>query len=117
MAPPVEAAMNNTELLSQYEEIWRQSCRMNEAARQDDWDLLVDLELNRAKISKTLMPRARKCAFSQADQARLAELIRNILACDEETRLLIIPRQQELKAAVGSIDTEKKLQKAYAMTW
>lgn len=109
--------MNGTEVLSRYEEIWRQSCRMNEAARRDDWDLLVDLELDRARISQPLTSKVSKRAFSQEDQTRLAELIRNILACDEDTRLLVTQRQRELKAAVGSVDTERKLQKAYATNW
>jgi len=70
--------------------------------------LLIELEQVRATISKALLDHARSSSNFLADQPEKAELIRNILACDAETRLLIVPRQQELKATFGSIDTEKK---------
>jgi len=50
-----------------------------------------------------------------ADPLAVAELIRKILAADIETRLLVVPRQQELESTFDSIGTEKKLLKAYDM--
>ncbi|MCX7175117.1 MAG: flagellar protein FliT [Proteobacteria bacterium] len=117
MATPSEPTQNNRDLLSRYEEILRQSRRMMEAARDGDWELLIELEHVRAALNKVLMEQEQSHSRSLADQSAKAELIRNILASDAETRLLIEPRQQELKTTFGSIDTERKLQKAYDMTW
>ena len=109
----MEAARNNSDLLAPYQELWRQSLRMQEAAREGDWDLLIELEQGRAAINGTLMQQQVK--GSMADQAAIAELIRDILASDSVTRLLVVPRQHELKSTFHSIDTEKKLLKAYDM--
>lgn len=117
MGTPVEPAPNSIDSLSKYREIWRQSLRMHEAAREGDWDSLIELEQVRAALATQLMDTEQNRNLSPADQSAKAELIRSILASDGETRLLIIPRQQELKTTFGSIDTEKKLQKAYAMNW
>ena len=114
-ATSVDPALHSLDVLSQYEQIWRQSRRMKEAAGEGDWDSLIDLERARAAISKTLIPQARRCSLSPEDQAILAGMIRNILASDEDTKSLIAPRQQELKTTFGIIDTEKKLLKAYAI--
>lgn len=113
----MEPAANGLDSLSQYAEIWRQSRQMMDAAREGDWDLLIELEQARARLSKALLDQARSSSNFLADQPEKAGLIRNILACDAETKLLIVPRQQELKATFGSIDTEKKLQRAYDMAW
>ena len=116
-ATPVGPNPNSLDLLSQYREFWRQSRRMQDAAGNGEWDLLVALELDRAAINQSLFPQVENCSFSPQDQALLAEMIRDILASDAQTKSLVVPRQQELKETFGSIDTEKKLQKAYAVTW
>lgn len=115
MAAPVETVPDKLDLLAHYEAIWRQSRRMQEAAREGDWDLLIELEHDRAAINKALTDQAQSNDASVADQPAMAELIRNILASDMETRLLVVPRQHELQSTFDSIDTEKKLQKAYDM--
>jgi len=115
MATPVEPVVDSLDLLARYEALWRQSRRMQEAAREGDWELLIELEQGRAAINKTLMDQQQSNDGPVADQPAVAELIRNILASDVETRLLVVPRQHELKSTFDSIDTEKKLQKAYDM--
>ena len=109
----MEPVLSNPDLLARYEEIWRHSRRMQEAAREGDWDLLIDLEQSRAAINDALMHEEQSSNGSVANQSAKAELIRNILASDIETRLLVVPRQHELKSTFDSIDTEKKLLKAY----
>jgi len=113
MAMAVEPVFNSPDLLARYQELWRQSRRMQEAAREGDWDLLIELEQGRAAINDALMQQHLK--GSAADRSAIAELIRNILASDSETKLLVVPRQHELKSTFHSIDTEKKLLKAYDM--
>jgi hypothetical protein len=109
----MEPARNNPNLLARYQELWRQSRRMQEAARESDWDLLIELEQERATINDGLMQQPVQC--SSADQAEIGRLIHEILASDSETRLLVVPRQHELQSTFHSIDTEKKLLKAYDM--
>lgn len=114
LAIAVEQALNGPDLLARYQELWRQSRSMQEAAREGDWDLLIELEQGRAAINDALMQK--RVQGSAADQAAIADLIRAILVSDGETRMLVVPRQHELKSTFHSIDTEKKLLKAYDMS-
>lgn len=109
-------AANDLDLLAGYGEILSLSRRMHEAAQNGDWDSLIELEQVRAESSSALLVREQynKRAGSQSAKA---DLIRSILASDEETRRLVVPRQQELRSTFASIDTERKLQKAYAIAW
>jgi len=115
MALPVEPVLDNPDLLARYAQIWRQSRRMQAAAREGDWELLIELEQGRAALNSALMRDERSGNGSAADRSAKAELIRNILASDVETRLLVVPRQYELQSTFDSIDTEKRLHKAYDM--
>lgn len=115
MTTPVERAANNLDAMPKYEDILRQSRQMVNAAREGDWDMLIALEQLRAATSKALMDRARSHGNLPAGHPGNAALISDILACDEETRRLIEPRQRELKTTFSSMDTEKKLHKAYDM--
>ena len=110
----MEPARNSPDLLARYQALWQQSLRMQEAAREGDWDLLIELEQERAAINDALMRQHLK--GSVTDQSAIAELIRDILASDSETKLLVVPRQHELKSTFHSIDTEKKLLKAYDLS-
>lgn len=115
MAAYGDTPANASEKLAGYETIWHQSLQMLEAARQGDWERLITLEHARATISSALMEQQRGSNFTQANQERMRELIRAILASDEEIRMLVAPRQDELRNLVGSLNTEKKLLMAYAV--
>ena len=110
---PADPSVNGADLLSRYEAILRLSLRMQEAAREGDWDILIELEQDRA----ALLNQHHAHNESPADKSARAGLIQRILASDAETGLLVGPRQDELKMTFDSIETEKKLQKAYETIW
>lgn len=107
--------MGSAELLIQYEAIRNHSLLMLEAARQGDWDRLIELERDRSQLNVLLQAQEPRSIWPEADQLRNGELIRSILANDAETRKLVEPRWQELQNIFGSLYVEKKLLMAYAM--
>jgi len=101
------------DLLLQYAALLQQSQQLLDAARKGDWDRVVELEPVYAATSQTLQEQERECKWTEAAQLTKRELIRAILAADQETRQLVEPRRLELSQIIGSLGTEMKLQKAY----
>lgn len=106
--------MQGAELLKQYEAILHHSRLMLEAALQGDWDSLIAIEQDRASLNTLLLNQEKLCHWLEADQIRKGDLIRKILANDEETKGLVEPRRLELQNIFGSLYAEKKLLSAYA---
>lgn len=105
--------MNSAELLKHYDEIWRLTQKMLEAANQGEWDQLIELERTRAILTDVLMKQENEGLWESEEQSKKGELIRNILAADEEIKALTKSWMGELQEMLGSIGTEKKLSKAY----
>jgi flagellar protein FliT len=106
--------VQGAELLTQYEAILHHSRLMLEAARQGDWDNLIAIEQDRASLNSLLQNHEKLCRWLEEDQIRKGDLIRKILANDEETKGLVEPRRLELQNIFGSLYAEKKLLSAYA---
>lgn len=87
--------------------------QMLDLAKQSGWDRLVEFELERAAIAETLIKHEEGSVWSQADQEKKADLIRSIIAADEEIKSLTQAWMGELQEILGSISTEKKLSKTY----
>ena len=105
--------MNSAELLKQYDAIWRLTQKMLEAARQEEWDQLIELEQTRAAHIDAMMKQENEGQWAREEQFQKGELIRRILAADEEIKNLSVTRMGELQELLGSIGTEKKLSKIY----
>lgn len=105
--------MNSAELLKQYDAIWRLTQKMLEAARQEEWDQLIELEQARAAHIDAMMKQESEILWTQEEQFQKGELIRKILAADEEIKTLTATWMGELQEMLGSIGTVKKLSKTY----
>lgn len=106
--------MNGKELLGRYAEMLSLTQQMLDVARLAEWDRLVEIEHERAVIADNLMKLEEGCdEWTQVEQVKKADLIRSILAADDEIKNLSQAWMGELQEILGSIDTGKKLSKAY----
>ncbi len=101
-----------TWILQRYEAFALLSEQMREAARHGQWDELVELEQKRVPMLSELRTDSGG-AVPDAISARVSELIRAILAADEETTSLALSWRGELQELIASLGTERKLFQAY----
>lgn len=86
---------------------------MLEAARQGRWDELAGFVQTRASLTQQLMEQESQDLWESEEQNQRNDLIRYILATDEEIKILTKSWMNELQERLGSVGTEAKLQKAY----
>lgn len=97
-----------------YENLWLLTQQMLNAARNGDWDVLIEVEINRNALVERLMAQNETAAvMNTVEQHKTGEIIRKVLAADSEIKTLTEAWQGELQEILGSIGTEKKLSKAY----
>jgi flagellar protein FliT len=99
-------------LLARYDAMQRLSQQMLDLAAKGDWDALATAEATRTAIEEELR-QADTLKWQGPQAAKKEELIRAILALDAQTRTLVETGMQELRQTLGSIGTERKLNKAY----
>lgn len=100
-------------ILQYYEAVALLSGQMLQAARQEQWDELVELEQKRVSVLSELRADAAKEAIPDEVAARVSELIKAILVADSETSLLALAWRGELQELLASMGTERKLFQAY----
>lgn len=105
--------MDSIQLFERYAEMQSLTRRMQEYARTEQWDGLIELERIRASITDELMKYENDVLWIGSDIGRKNELIRSILEMDGEIKSLTQGWKSELQEILGSIDNEKKLNKAY----
>ncbi len=96
-----------------YEDLWLLTQQMLNAARNGDWDVLIEVEIKRNAMVERLMAQDEAAVTNTVEQQKTGEIIRKILAADSEIKTLTEAWQGELQEILGSIGTEKKLSKAY----
>ncbi|MEW6313220.1 MAG: flagellar protein FliT [Pseudomonadota bacterium] len=99
-------------IIGAYENAWALTQQMLEAAKQSDWDKLVELEQRRAKVIEQI-EELDAGVVSGTWRQRKRELLHNIIAGDEEIRTLTRDWMRELREVLNSIDTEQKLNRTY----
>lgn len=88
------------------EDMGRISDRMVEAARASDWDQLVALEQNVARLRDRIADNDEHCLVaSQGERVRKLALIRHILANDAEVRRHVEPRMEQIRIYLGKVST------------
>lgn len=95
-----------------YADIWALTELMLDSARRSDWDNLIELEHQRSALVEQLQNRE-ETTLSVKDPGLIKEQIENIQAADMEIKSLTKSWMNELQGVLNSIDTEKKLHKAY----
>lgn len=100
------------EAVPDYPGLLRLSQRMLAAARQEDWDELVALEKERARqVAQFQGADAATASGTESEETR--DLIKQILACDEETRMLTERWMSEARDILTSLNAARKLKQAY----
>lgn len=95
---------------SVYGEIRVLTRQMLDAARKSEWDELTLIEKKRAEMVAGLMARQQEAG---ALDAETAEIVRQILDCDEEIKALTEAWLGELREILASTSTERKLLHTY----
>lgn len=86
---------------------------MQECAQAEQWDGLIELEQIRTSIIEHLIKHDNGVLWRNGELDKKSELIRSILEVDGETKRLAQGWKGELQEILGSIDNEKKINKAY----
>lgn len=105
-------APSMTSLLERYEKMHVLSCQMLGAAEKNEWDQLISLSETRMEVS-TELEHADVITWHGQQAVRKAHLITSIMEVDAEIKTRTQTWMNELKGMLGSINTEKKLKKAY----
>lgn len=105
--------MNNHEVISLYETVAVITDQMLAAARQGDWDRLVELESRCASHVETLRASEPPVPLTGDSRVRKVQIIKKILADDREIRNLTEPWMVQLSRLIDSTGTERKLSRAY----
>lgn len=101
-----------TALLERYETMCTLSQQMLEAARKEEWDHLVSIADARIAIADYLQL-ADDVSWQGAAAVRKADVINAMLAADHEIKIRTEAWMNQLQGMLASINTEKKLNKAY----
>lgn len=106
---------SGTELLDLYGSILATSQQMLALAKAEEWDALVDKELERRQLVGNLRAALEggPNPFDAAQRLRSEDLIKSILALDAETRSLAEGWMAELDQRLNSVSTSRRLQNTY----
>lgn len=100
--------------LDLYQQMNALSTRMVEAARANDWDLLIDLERDVAALRHALMAEDNEIlAPGEIEQKR--RLIQNILQDDAEVRRHTEPWMEQLRRFLGGDIRKRRIDQAYGI--
>lgn len=102
-------------IVQHYETVAQLAEKMLAAARQERWDELTELEQQRAAVLSELMADAAQGAVPGEVAEQVARLIKAILEQDAECTALALAWQNELKALLASMGTERKISRAYGV--
>jgi flagellar protein FliT len=106
--------MDALELIATYERILEVTGRMLEAARNDDWDRLTELERNcKAEVGRLIAQGDRAAELPDDLRARKAQIVRDVLADDAEIRRLTDPWMAQLEQMIGHVHNERRLVRTY----
>ena len=96
-----------------YEQMCALSTRMVEAARTNDWDLLIDLERAVAELRDHLLKEADAGITSPGEVIKKRELIQRILRDDAEVRRHTEPWMEHVRQYLSGGNRKRQLDRAY----
>ena len=99
--------------ISLYEEMSTLSARMVEAARAQDWDMLIELEHAVAILRDKLMKEDSNVGLSAAESERKSKLIQHILEDDAEVRRHTEPWMEHVRQFLGAGAKQRQVERAY----
>jgi flagellar protein FliT len=105
--------MENQDILEVYEGVAAITTRMLDAARTGDWEQLAELESHCSSQVAALRKFDSPTALTGPDRDKKVEIIRKILADDQQIRSITEPWMKQLATMMQSTGTERKLSQAY----
>jgi len=105
--------MNSQEVISLYETVAAITDQMLTAARNGNWNELIELESRCSRYVATLKSGEAPVVLTGVARERKVEMIRKILADDREIRNLTEPWMARLSQLIHNTGTRRKLNKAY----
>ncbi len=97
-----------------YQEMGRVSAAMVAAARDGDWERLIELERGVARMRETLISMPDDALISRSDLQQKRQLIERILDDDAEIRRHTEPWMEHVRHLLGDNQRLRELQRAYA---
>jgi flagellar protein FliT len=97
-----------------YENVAGISKQMLQAAKQQDWDTLAELEASCAKQVEKLKISEDSLPLPSDVRARKIASIKSILADDREIRNIVSPWMVRLNSLMSSLQMEGKLSRTYS---
>lgn len=104
---------DGNEILHIYDRVATVTAAMLAAARDARWERLVELEQDCNGLFQRLFVLEGGAPRSREFQQCKAEVIRRVLACDAEIRLLVEPRLGELRHSLEVATREQRLHHIY----
>jgi len=105
--------MTSRDVIQTYEAILDVTARMLDAARNSDWDLLVEREQECRMLVERLVAARAKVDLDDDARKRKAEIIRKVLSDDAAIRDLTQPWLARLQHMMTSTGRERQLHAAY----
>lgn len=107
--------MTNLEIMEIYENVAVITDKMLNAAKSEDWDLLIELETHCSTHVKTLQMNDSQDELTEEMRQRKVNVIKKILADDREIRVLTEPWMEQLSQIMQSSQSSRLLTKTYGM--
>ena len=104
------------QLLMRYASILQVVERMLSAAREDNWDTVVELQAQYSTLADTLRPVDASVPLDDSQRLRKHDLTRKILADEAAVRELAAPRLARLSALLESGRHTRALHKMYGLS-
>lgn len=98
-----------------YRRLLDNALAMLHAARDERWDDLPSLDLERQETLANVME-ADLVSTQPVDIELRTMMIQSILDCDEQTQVLVRAHQKDLHEVLSSMENERKLTNAYRST-
>lgn len=107
--------MNKSSSINIYENILNTTNKMLVAAKDNEWDQLVELERECRKLTDTLIANntEHELNLSEELQQQKVEIIHQVLANDAQIRTITEPWMAQLQDILNTTKCERNLQQAY----
>ncbi|MDR3385477.1 MAG: flagellar protein FliT [Rudaea sp.] len=112
----MEAIITADQLLARYDSILHVTERMLSAAREDNWDSVIELQARYSTLADTLRPVDASVPLDDSQRVRKHDLTRRILSNETAVRELGAPRLARLSALLESGRHTRALHKMYGLS-
>ena len=112
----MEAITTADQLLMRYDSILHVVEQMLSAAREDNWDTVIELQERYSALVDTLRPADGSFPLDQSQSIRKQDLTRRILSDEATIRELTASRLERLSALLASSRHTRALHEMYGMS-